>query len=124
MKILVCGGRDYQDKDHLVNVLTFIKLHSDLTEIIHGGASGADSLSGEFARSAGIKETVFPADWERYGKYAGPRRNIEMAEQNPDLVVAFPGGKGTRHMIDISKKKGLLVFEVHPTELKCKIDLF
>lgn len=69
--------------------------------IICGGATGADSLAVEFAKEFGIPYTVFPAEWKKFGKYAGPARNAQMIKEGkPDLVIAFPGGKGTADMIE------------------------
>jgi hypothetical protein len=114
MRVLVCGGRDYQNKERVFQVLDLI--HKKLKEkmiIIHGGARGADTLAGEYARERQLEELVFPADWKTHGKSAGAIRNTQMLKEGtPKLVVAFPGGNGTKHMIDISKKHGILVIVV------------
>lgn len=85
--------------------------------IISGCAKGADSLGEDWAvvNWAGLKR--FPADWNTHGKKAGILRNIQMLEEGkPDLVVAFPGGRGTAHMIEIAKKAGVEVIEVEYTK--------
>lgn len=119
-RILVCGGRDYSDKDCLFQTMDSI-YHSCLMDgkgtdtIIHGGASGADNLAGLWATSktAGIKVEVYRADWKKYGKAAGPIRNMEMLSKGkPDLVVAFPGGRGTQNMVALARKAGVEVMEV------------
>ena len=109
MKVLVCGGRDFNDLDLLCEELT--DLWDDGVEaIIHGGARGADSLAGEYARLFGIEEIVFPADWKQHGRSAGPIRNRQMLnEGKPDLVVAFPGGRGTANMIEQARAAGVEV---------------
>ena len=102
-KILVCGGRDYHDDSLMEQVLDQIQPG----EIIHGGARGADRLAGEYARQRGIPCREYPAQWNRYGKSAGYRRNEQMLrEGHPDLVVAFPGGRGTAHMINTAREQG------------------
>jgi hypothetical protein len=109
MIVLVCGGRDYTDALKVDAILYGIHHETPITLLIHGGANGADSLAGEWAILAGVPTRVFEAQWRTYGKAAGFKRNIQMAEQDPDLVIAFPGGRGTKMMIDISKKRGLNV---------------
>ena len=110
-KILVCGGRDYTDRDHVFAVLDGISVISPISAIIHGGARGADALGKAWAETWGIPDFAFPADWSR-GKIAGPARNYRMlVEGRPDLVVAFPGGKGTANMVGLAKKHGVEVME-------------
>lgn len=98
MRILVCGGRDFNDA---AIVFAALDEHAASAECIcHGGAPGADSLAGEWAQNRGIECRVFHADWERHGRAAGPIRNQQMlTEFAPTLVVAFPGGRGTNDMI-------------------------
>ncbi len=99
MKVLVCGGRDYDDWPKLKKALDQFHEVTPITEIIHGGAQGADRLSGVWARWNNIKETVFPANWKEHGKSAGPIRNKQMLDEGkPDVVMAFKGGKGTENM--------------------------
>lgn len=118
MRILVCGGRNFTDFAKVDSVLEQIIFDGDSepiepTHIITGGARGADFLAQRFALGCRIPHTVYPAQWEMYGKSAGYRRNIQMLEEGkPDLVVAFPGGKGTAMMIDIAKKAGVEVMEI------------
>ena len=111
MKVLVCGGRDFNDQPFLYGVLDSFGF-GPITTIIHGAARGADSMAGKWARDRKIPELVFPADWNLYGKQAGPIRNQQMLDQGqPDIVVAFPGGRGTAHMISIASKAGVIVYE-------------
>jgi hypothetical protein len=96
-RILVCGGRDFDDAELLFAVLD--ALPQPLI-IIHGAARGADTLAGDWAISRGQQQMPFPARWAEYGRAAGIYRNIEMLEQGePDAVIAFEGGRGTAHMI-------------------------
>lgn len=111
MKVLVCGGRDFNDK---VGVDEFLsKMHSSgwgpFTLVIHGAARGADSLASSWARKNGIPEKPFNAQWKKYGRSAGPIRNQEMLKEEPDLVIAFPGGRGTEDMIKKSAQKGITI---------------
>lgn len=100
MRILVCGGRDFDDEYWVARVLDEYreKLKGDIV-IIHGGATGADKLADEWATAHNVETVVFPADWHGLGRAAGPIRNQQMIDEGkPDLVIAFPGGRGTHDM--------------------------
>lgn len=116
MRVLVCGGRDFNNYDLLnreLNEIRFKDVDRDFTCIIEGEARGADVLSRLYAERNGIPVEPFPADWDKYGRSAGSIRNLQMlTEGKPDLVVAFPGGKGTANMIAQAKKAGVKVYEV------------
>ena len=78
--------------------------------IISGGARGADTLGEKYAQDEGFSLEVFPANWNKFGKSAGFKRNEQMAEF-ADALIAFWDGKshGTKHMIEIMENKKLLV---------------
>lgn len=103
MKVLVCGGRDFRDSGQVHFELN--RIHSGdrgpIKVLIHGAARGADTIAADWARAkGGIKVLSFPADWQKHGLAAGPLRNQQMLDEGkPDLVVAFPGGKGTADMV-------------------------
>lgn len=79
-------------------------------EIISGCAKGADSVGVDWAAANWLPCRQFPADWETHGKAAGPIRNQQMLDEGkPDLVVAFPGGRGTADMVRRAKKAGVEV---------------
>jgi len=100
MKVLVCGGRDFSDKTLLWNSLDALHNKTPITIIIQGGARGADFLAKQWATEKAISCVTYEADWSSHGASAGAIRNIKMArEAKPDLVLAFPGGRGTKHMI-------------------------
>lgn len=104
-KILVCGGRDYNDRYRLHEILSEYLNTPDLT-IISGMAQGADMLAYKWAIANHIPVIEMPANWKKHGKAAGPIRNQEMLDLDPDLVIAFPGGTGTAHMCRITTQKG------------------
>ena len=84
-----------------------------IVTLIHGAAKGADSLGRQWAIHHNIVAWPFPADWKAHGDSAGPIRNMKMfKEGKPDYVVAFPGGKGTKHMVDIAKSYGCPVVDL------------
>lgn len=106
MRVLVCGGRDYKDIDKVIEVLS--NIHP--TSVIHGNAAGADDLADIWSRANEIPVIPFSADWGKFGKKAGTIRNKQMLEEGkPDLVIAFPGGKGTANMVQLAKEAGIEV---------------
>jgi hypothetical protein len=114
MRVLVCGGRDYSDKARVFAVLDKLDGEAGIDRIIEGGAKGADTWAAQWGGSRGILET-YPADWEAFGSMAGPMRNKAMLDEGkPDLVIAFPGGAGTRNMIRQARKAGVEVIEIAP----------
>ena len=99
MRVLVCGGRNYNNRERVFNELYALDEGYRIKAVIHGAARGADYLAGEWAKTRDILEIPYPADWERDGKAAGPIRNqLMLDEEEPDVVLAFPGGPGTADM--------------------------
>jgi hypothetical protein len=81
--------------------------------IIHGAASGADTLAKKWARGNRCPDEAYYADWKAHGRAAGPIRNRLMIEEGkPDLVIAFPGGRGTENMKKQARAAGIEVIEV------------
>ena len=127
MKVLVCGGRNYSDITTLRRTLDRLHAERGFTTLIHGAARGADSMAGRWAKNAGIPVQEFPAQWRRhdskcgytcrnssYCRRAGFRRNETMLHQGgPDLVVAFPGGPGTKGMVDLARRAGVETIVFH-----------
>lgn len=74
-------------------------------------ARGADSLGGMYAEENDLKLHKFPANWDLHGRKAGPLRNIEMAKFADSLLALWDGkSKGTKHMIDEARRRGLKVW--------------
>jgi len=110
IRVLVCGGRTFNDAALLDSTLS--KIHSErvFNSVIYGGARGADSLAGWWAFHKKIPTVVFPVDWKLYAESAGSIRNKRMlSDGRPQLVVAFPGGPGTAHMVKIAREVKLEV---------------
>lgn len=122
MRVLICGGRDLDSS----LVWNWLEAHATelcadalnrashvlITHVIQGGATGADTGAERWARASEIPVSCFRADWEQYGRQAGPLRNARMlAEGRPDAVIAFPGGKGTADMVRKARAAGLPVVE-------------
>lgn len=108
-KVAIVGGRDFTDYKRVVDDMDTLRTEMDFPGIviICGEARGADLLGRRYAEELGFKVESFPAKWGEHGKSAGYRRNIDMAVR-ADCVLAYWDGvsKGTKHMIDITKKKG------------------
>jgi hypothetical protein len=116
LRLLVCGGRDFTDQalfDAWLNTWLDV-IGADAILVIHGGSPGADEMAGAWAQAHGATCEVFPADWDAHGKAAGPIRNQQMLERKPDIVLAFPGGKGTADMVARARAAGVMVAEMKP----------
>ncbi len=114
-RVIVCGGVDFTDKDLCFSQLQRLLSYHENIEIVSGHARGADSLGEEYAKENNLKLTIFPAEWKKYGRAAGPIRNRQMlqyAEEEKPVVIAFWDGqsRGTKNMINQAEKVGA---EVH-----------
>lgn len=110
MRLLVCGDREWSNYKMILRVVK--ELQPDL--VIEGEARGADSLARKAAEELAIPVLACPADWEQYGRAAGPIRNRLMLKKGtPDLVCAFHDdlekSKGTKDMVTAARKAGLEV---------------
>lgn len=111
MRVLVCGGRDFSDRETVFAVLDRLKrMHGRLT-VIQGGARGADALAREWCQAQdSVRMINEPANWKEHGRAAGPIRNQHMLDEHrPDLVIAFPGGRGTADMVERALQAGVQV---------------
>jgi hypothetical protein len=112
MRVLICGGRKFDDIALLYKTMNLIDARRDITTVIDGGAKGADNLGRQWGLSRGKNSQTYNANWSKYGRSAGPKRNTQMlVEGKPDLVVAFSGGFGTANMIKQAKASGVEVIE-------------
>ena len=114
MKILVCGGRDYIDKARLFSELDKLKeQYPRISHLIHGAARGADSLADAWALARGIQPVSCKANWAFFDHgRAGVFRNAAMLGLYPDLVVAFPGGRGTANMVLQARTRKVPVIQI------------
>ena len=116
-RIVIAGCRNYNDyntaKEYISSCLSNISKKHEII-ILSGGCSGADMLGERYAKENGYKIERHPANWRKYGRSAGPKRNEEMAKLC-DMAICFWDGKskGTKSMIDFAKK--------HNKPLKIKI---
>jgi hypothetical protein len=111
-RVLICGDRFWTDIGK-IELEIFLRLEpGDI--VIHGGARGADSIAAEISESYGLKVLPFLANWNKFGKAAGPIRNQQMLDDgNPDEVWAFhsdlANSKGTKDMVSRASKAGKLI---------------
>lgn len=120
-RVIVCGGRDYAYFGVMTEVLNHLHTIHRFDLLVHGDAGrykivegrpvgyhGADVLAGEWAKKRGIQQIRVPANWEGLGNSAGNIRNKLMLDWfEPDVVVAFPGGRGTANMARIARESGV-----------------
>ena len=109
MKLVIAGSRTVVNIQHLYNAILTLDLgdtvKNEVTEIISGGANGADKLGEILAAKLNKTLTIMPAEWDKYGKAAGYRRNEDMAELGDAVLVLYDGiSKGSKHMIELAKK--------------------
>lgn len=108
---MIAGGRDFDNYQYLSeSVDEFINKTFPGEEIVvvSGTARGADKLVEVYAESNGYVVERYPADWNKYGRSAGFRRNEQMMEV-ADAAIMFWDGEshGTKHDIELSQKKGI-----------------
>ena len=112
VKVIIAGGRDFNDANALLEAFDdFMKNYKNhKITVISGTARGADVLGEWVASQYGIPVEKYPADWNKYGKSAGYRRNEEMAKVATHLLAAWDGqSRGTNHMINLAKQYGLVI---------------
>lgn len=117
MRVLVCGGRGYSDAERVCHALECLAP----SLVIHGASSGADRIAGRWAIDRGVPSAAFEASWDFYrarvgagkGNPAGPIRNASMLKfGQPDLVLAFPGDRGTADMVRKAEAAGIEVRKI------------
>jgi hypothetical protein len=117
MRVLVCGGRDFDDVGLMISALDRLHTEKFFTVLIHGNARGADRMADAWAWCRGVPREPYEVpqgEWDELGKKAGPLRNQRMLDEGkPDLVVAFPGAGGTKDMVRRAVKAGVPVHEVN-----------
>ncbi len=129
MRIVVTGGRNYNDTKRIFEALDELHAARPITTLIHGAAAGVDSRCGAWTYQCSVAVEKYPAQWENlthpdavivyrrngaaYDVMAGLRRNQQMIDEgNPDAAMVFPGGTGTADMHARMRKAGLEIFEV------------
>lgn len=113
MRVLVTGGRDFKDRTTIYRELDKVHQAKEITLLIHGDARGADTGAKCWADLRGVDQVKCPANWTKYGNAAGSLRNSFMLDLfDPELCVAFPGGRGTTNMMKQCKNHGVKIIDV------------
>ena len=122
-RVIVCGGRSFQNYDTLEKYLDMLHALHGFDVVIHGAAIGADLLAHNWALSHHVDIRQFRADWKTYKKAAGPIRNKQMLDEGrPDLVIAFPGGKGTSNMKMQANMAGVEVLDLSEEHVRRSVE--
>lgn len=109
VKLIIAGSRDFNNYELLKKTLDKVKKVFKF-EVVSGKARGADSLGERYARENNLPIAEFPADWDTHGKKAGFLRNADMADYADGCIVFWDGvSKGTQHMINLAKEKGIQI---------------
>jgi len=104
----IIGSRRFRDYELFCEICDPFK--DQMSQIVSGGALGADTLASHYAKDNGIEFLVFPAQWRVYGKAAGPIRN-QLIVDVADHMIAFlsPKSTGTADSISKAQLKGIPV---------------
>ena len=118
MKTIVAGSRDFTDYELLKRQVNYYRAHKGIiTEIVSGGARGADMLGEQYAIEFNLPLKIFPADWDKHGRAAGPIRNRQMADYADALIAVWDGqSRGTKNMINTMRVLGKSVFIIRSDE--------
>ena len=112
LRIIFCGSRDWEDQSYILTVMQALKDNLGEFVVIEGEARGADKMARWVAENMCYLPVVgYPANWELFGKAAGPIRNEQMLRDGKaDAVVAFhddlASSKGTKHMVEFARMMG------------------
>lgn len=130
MRAIVCGSRDLTDGEYVFRSLDTLRDTMGLSHVIEGGQrrrnphnhrldGGADYWAMRWAAARHLTCDTIKADWTKYGRAAGPYRNMKMlSEGHPDMVVAFPGGRGTQDMVARANRAHIPVMHIKPPLLE------
>ncbi len=109
-RVVIAGSRHYSDYEFFRQKvdLSLSRIRNEYNLIILSGhCSGVDLMAERYAEDNGFQVEIYPAEWSRYGRGAGPKRNKAMID-NADYAIAFSsGGKGTKSLIELAHKKGI-----------------
>lgn len=112
IRVIVTGGRTYTDRDRIFAALDALHSAREIAALATGAAAGADHLADAWAITRGVEHHRYAPDWQQHGRAAGPIRNSEMLKAfAPDVVIAFPGGRGTADMVAKARAAGVEVIE-------------
>lgn len=117
MRVLVCGSRYFADRGFVYRTLSALHAVTPFSVLIEGECpideGGVDIMARDWANENGVPVLPFPPEVGPDGHVLGPKRNAQMIrEGRPDIVIAFPGGRGTSNMIKQAREAGIHVEEI------------
>jgi len=116
VNVVVGGSRFLADRAFVFATLDSIHADTPIKRLAHGDCDGADKLAKEWAVARGVEQIPYEitqAEWKEIGRSAGPKRNGRMLKiEQPQLVIAFPGGSGTRDLVRQARRMNFRVLEV------------
>jgi len=113
-KLAVVGSRTFDQEERVKKELKYVVDNTLIDTIVSGGAKGVDTFAEIWADENGLKKIIYPAQWDKFGRSAGYRRNVDIVE-NADAILVFwkEGSAGTKHTIEIAKKEDKPLFVNH-----------
>lgn len=116
MRVLITGSREWTEREAVEEpLLAYYMFYGDNLVVVHGDCpTGADRIAKEFCDEMDIKQDPHPANWNRYGRSAGPLRNQKMVGLGADICLAYPLGKsqGTRGCMKLAREAGIPVVDL------------
>jgi predicted polyphosphate/ATP-dependent NAD kinase len=110
-RVCVTGGRDFGDTSLVESIFDELRIGIGDT-VVNGGCSGADTVCQQVAMRRLANVETHHANWKEHGRAAGPIRNREMLKSGVDVLIAFPGGRGTADCVNAAKKLGIRVIDL------------
>ncbi len=120
MKVIIAGPRTVNDYSLIPLAIRNAEKHGiRIAEVVSGHARGVDTLGERYAKENGYPLKLFISEWRKYGKSAGPVRNVEMAGYSDALVAIWDGvSKGTKHMIETMRRSSKPVYVLNLLDYK------
>lgn len=113
MKTVIAGCRDFENYLLLKEMVDKFRTTNMISEVVSGGARGADAMGERYAIEFNLPLKIYPADWNKHGRAAGPIRNQHMAEYADQLIAVWDGqSKGTKNMIENMNKLNKPVYVI------------
>lgn len=114
MKLIIAGSRNFGiGIATLEDILYHFEIEGEIEEVVSGRARGIDSLGEHYADCHNLDCIMYPADWDKYGKSAGPMRNKEMAEYADALLLIWDGeSRGSKNMKSQMEKLNKPIYEM------------
>lgn len=119
LSCIIAGSRENITYDDVLEAIEKCPWSSEITEVVSGKARGVDTMGEQWAKENNIPIKEFPADWKNLGRKAGTLRNCQMGDYADALIAVWDGeSRGTLHMTNYAKEKGLKVFVYNLKEEK------